>query len=71
MPAIRISLETKELIKSFGRKGDTYDQVLKRIHELAIKGEIREILDSVDELPLDEAIAAEKKLCQKKVPKRY
>ena len=35
---IRISLETKEALDKFGNKGETYDEIVKRIIRLAILG---------------------------------
>ncbi len=43
---IQLSNETKEKIASFGVKGESYDDILKRIYSLAVKGQVREFLMS-------------------------
>ena len=54
---IQLSKETKEKISSFGTKGESYDDILKRIYSLAIKEQLRDFLMS-DEgfIPIEEAI---------------
>lgn len=54
---IQLSKETKEKISSFGVKGESYDEILKRIYSLAIKEQLRNFLMS-DEgfIPIEEAI---------------
>ena len=39
---MQISKEMKEKIASFGLKGESYEQILKRIYSLAIKEQLRE-----------------------------
>ena len=41
---IQVSAETKELIGTFGTKEDTYEDILKRMYELAVKEQLREFL---------------------------
>ena len=43
---MQISKEMKEKIASFGLKGESYEQILKRIYSLAIKEQLREFLMS-------------------------
>ena len=43
---MQISKEMKEKIASFGLKGESYEQILKRIYSLAIKEKLREFLMS-------------------------
>ena len=43
---IQLSKETKEKISSFGIKGESYDDILKRIYSLAIKEQLRDFLMS-------------------------
>ena len=60
---IQLSKKTKEKISSFGAKGESYDQILKRIYSLAVKEQLREFFMS-DEgfVPIEDAIKeAEKK----------
>jgi len=63
---IQLSKETKKKISSFGIKGESYDEILKRIYSMAIKEQLREFLMS-DEgfIPIEEAI----KEADKKWPK--
>ena len=52
---IQLSKETKKKISSFGVKGDSYDDILKRIYSLAVKEQLREFLmSSEDCISLDE-----------------
>lgn len=54
---IQLSKETKEKIASFGLKGESYDEILKRIYSLAVKEQLKQFLMS-DEgfIPIEEAI---------------
>ena len=54
---IQLSKETKEKISSFGVKGESYEDILKRIYAIAVKEQLREFLMS-DEgfIPIEEAI---------------
>ena len=53
---IQISNETKKLISSFGSKEDTYDVIVKRLYDLAVKEQLREFLfSSKDTISIDEA----------------
>ena len=54
---IQLSKETKDKISSFGVKGESYEEILKRIYALAVKEQLREFLMS-DEgfIPIEEAI---------------
>ena len=63
---IQLSKETKDKISSFGVKGESYDDILKRIYSLAVKEQLKEFLMS-DEgfIPIEEAI----KEADKKWPK--
>ena len=59
---IQISNETKKLISSFGSKEETYEVIIKRIYNLAVKEQLREFLLSSEEaIPIDEAIKMAKK----------
>ena len=63
---IQLSKETKEKISTFGLKGESYDEILKRIYALAVKEQLRDFLMS-DEgfIPNEEAI----KVADKKWPR--
>ena len=54
---IQISKETKTLISSFGSKEDSYEDIIKRIYNLAVKEQLREFLMSSENcVPIEEAI---------------
>lgn len=44
LSTIQLNRETKEKISSFGRKGESYDSILKKIYDLAVKEQLRELL---------------------------
>ncbi|PJC44966.1 hypothetical protein CO038_00965 [Candidatus Pacearchaeota archaeon CG_4_9_14_0_2_um_filter_39_13] len=54
---IQLSDETKKKIASFGDKSESYDTILRRIYDLAVKEQIRHFLMS-DEgyISIEEAI---------------
>ena len=53
---IQLSKEMKEKLASFGNKNDTFETILKRIYELAVKEQLRDFLMSSEGfIPLDEA----------------
>ena len=59
---IQISNETKKLISTFGSKEDTYETIIRRMYEFAVKEQLREfLLSSEDAIPIDEAIKIAKK----------
>tara|TARA_Y100000034_G_C6845067_1_gene382726 strand:+ start:764 stop:979 length:216 start_codon:yes stop_codon:yes gene_type:complete len=43
---IQLSKELKEKIASFGSKSETYEQILERIYDLAVKEHLKEFLMS-------------------------
>ena len=54
---IQLTKETKEKISSFGTKGESYDKILKRIYDLAVKEQLREFLMSdKGYIPVKEAL---------------
>lgn len=56
MTTIQISHKTKELLNSFGTKGETYEQIIKRIYKLAVKEQLREfLLDETNTITLEQA----------------
>ena len=63
---IQLNKETKDKISTFGSKGESYDDIIRRIYALALKEQLREFLMS-DEgfIPIEEAI----KEADKKGPK--
>ena len=53
---IQISNETKNLISTFGAKGDTYEIIIKRMYDFAVKEQLIEFLfSSEDAMSIDEA----------------
>ncbi len=53
---IQLSVETKQLINTFGSKEDTYEDIIKRMYELATKEQLRQfLLSSEDTISIDEA----------------
>ena len=53
---IQISEETKRLIATFGTKDETYEKIIKRIYQLAVKEQLREfLLSSENTISLAEA----------------
>ncbi len=56
MTTIQISEETRDRLKSFGDKGDTYEDIINYIHALAVKEQLREFLmSSKHTISLEEA----------------
>jgi hypothetical protein len=52
---IQLSNETKRKISTFGVKGESYDQILQRIYNMAVKTQLRELLmSSEDTVSLDD-----------------
>ena len=63
---IQLSKETKEKISSFGKKGESYEEIIKRIYLLAVKEHLREFLMSSDDtVTIEEA----RKEAEKKWPR--
>ena len=63
---IQLSKETKEKISSFGTKGESYEEILKRIYSLAVKEQLREFLmSSENTVTIEEA----RKEVEKKWPR--
>ncbi len=63
---IQLSKETKDKISSFGIKGESYDDILKRVYSLAVKEQLRAfLLSSEGTISIEEA----RKELNKKWPK--
>jgi len=63
---IQLSKETKEKLSSFGLKGESYDDILKRIYALAVKDQLKEfMMSNKGFVPIEDAI----KEADKKWPK--
>ncbi len=63
---IQLSKETKDKISSFGMKGESYEEILKKIYSIAVKEQLREfLLSSEDTIPIEEALKRAKKKWRK------
>lgn len=66
MTTIQISKETKALISTFGSKEDTYEDIIKRMYDMAVKAQLRELLMSSNTtMPIDDAIKQARQRWQK------
>lgn len=61
---IQLSDETKKMISSFGMHGETFETIIKRMYELAIKEQLRQFL-----MPSDRFISLDE--FEKEVNKRW
>lgn len=53
---IQISNETKKLIGTFGSKEDTYEVIIRRLYDLAVKEQLRQfLLSSENCISIDKA----------------
>jgi len=53
---IQLSRETKKKIASFGNKGESYDEIIQRIYNVAVKTQLRDFLmTSEDTVSLKDA----------------
>ena len=53
---IQVTNKTKEQIQSFGTKGETYDDIIMKLYQMAVKQQLREfLLSSEDTVSLEEA----------------
>ena len=53
---IQLSKETKDKLSSFGTKGESYEEILKRIYSLAVKEQLRNfLLSSENTISIEEA----------------
>lgn len=59
---IQLSNEIKDKISSFGMKGESYDTILKRIYDMAVKEQLRSFLMSSEGfIPIEQAIKEAKR----------
>jgi hypothetical protein len=53
---IQLSKETKDKLSSFGIKGESYEDIIKRIYSFAVKEQLREfLLSSEGTISIEEA----------------
>mgnify|MGYP001584571280 CR=1 FL=1 len=45
---VQLSKETKRKISTFGMKGESYDEIIRKIYSLAVREQLREFLLSSD-----------------------
>jgi len=63
---IQLSKEMKEKIASFGSKGESYDQILRRVYSFAAKEQLRQFLLSEEgTISAKEALEKAKKRWQR------
>ncbi len=63
---IQLSHETKNLISTFGMKGETFETIIKRMYDLAVKEQLREFLISSENcISAKEALERAKKRWQR------
>ena len=63
---IQLSNEMKDKLATFGSKNETYDTILRRVYNLAVKEQLRDFLMSSEGfIPIEDAI----KEANKKWPK--
>ena len=54
---IQLSKETKDLISTFGIKGDTFEAIIKRLYGLAVQEQLRQFLMSSENcVPVKDAL---------------
>jgi len=54
---IQLSHETKKMISSFGTKGESFETIIRRLYERAVKDQARQFLMSSENcIPIEEAI---------------
>lgn len=62
---IQLSKQLKEKIASFGAKNETFEIILRRLYDLAVKEQLRDFLMSSEGfISIDEAIERHKQKCQ-------
>lgn len=63
---IQLSTELKQKIGTFGSKGESYDTILRRVYDLAVKEHLRQFLMSSEEcIPVKDALDRAKKKWRK------
>ena len=63
---ISISKETRDKIKEFGLKGETYTDILERLYASARERLLHDLFfNNANAIPIDQAIAESKKRWQK------
>lgn len=59
---IQLEKETKEKIATFGEKGESYDEIIKKLYSIAVKVQLKEFLMSKEGfVPVEDALKEAKK----------
>ena len=54
---ISINKETRNLLKEYGKKSESYDDIIRRMYnDLVIRDEVRKYLDETEHVSLEDAI---------------
>lgn len=53
---IQVDVETKEKLKTFGKKGESYQEIINRLYAIAVEQQLHEFLFSKKGIPIDDAI---------------
>jgi hypothetical protein len=61
---IQVDESTKERLKTFGMKGETYQEIINRLYDGAVRQQLMELLRAKQAIPIDEAIRQYKKKWQ-------
>jgi hypothetical protein len=62
---IQIDQKTKEKLASFGKKGETYQDIINRLYDIAVQQQLHDLLYSGHAVSIDSAIARAKQRWQK------
>jgi hypothetical protein len=61
MSTIEVSEETKAKLRSFGTQAETYERIINRLYDIAVKRQLETFLAANDAVPIGEAIARAKR----------
>ena len=53
---IQVDVETKEKLKTFGKKGESYQDIINKLYAIAVEQQLHEFLFSKKAIPIDDAI---------------
>ena len=54
---ISINKKTRNLLKEYGKKSESYDDIIRRMHnDLVIRDEVRRYLDETEFVSLEDAV---------------
>jgi hypothetical protein len=61
---IQVDQETKAKLQSFGKKGETYQDIINRLYTIAVREQLRQYVSETPTVPIDDAISRAKKKWQ-------